>query len=247
MAIQRITVLGVPVDIVQPQNLEAEILELLAKPGHKQIIFMNLWDLLRARRNNEYSKCVRNADLIIPTSKSIIKGAKFLKKQLPVRYNPFNLVIRVFSILEEHYKSIYLFGGRKKTLLTSEKNIRKTFRHLQIVGRYVGYYPKSVEPDVISAMYKASPSLVLVSEGIKEKDCWSYTRRNQFSSSIFLYYKEALGIFSERIKPISDKTFEKGHETLHEALKNPLKYFLVFPYMGYILSLVYYRLFKKGE
>ena len=33
MAITRINLIGVPVDIVQPENLEAEILELLAKPG----------------------------------------------------------------------------------------------------------------------------------------------------------------------------------------------------------------------
>ena len=39
MAIQRIDITGVGVDICRPENLENEILELLAKPGTKQIVF----------------------------------------------------------------------------------------------------------------------------------------------------------------------------------------------------------------
>lgn len=245
MARQRIDVLGVPVDVIPPQDLEAEIMELLAKPGTKQIVFLNIWELLKARGKGDFSLCVHNADLVIPVSKSILRGAKFLGKQIPVLYNPFHAVISILSVLENHYRSLYLLGGRKKAVMLAEKNVRKTFRGLQIVGRYVGYYPKSVENDVIQAIYKASPSLVLVSEGIKEKNCWSYNRRNQFSSSIFLYYHDAIGIFSERIKRVSDKTFEKGSVFWHELIRNPLKIFCIFPYLHYIILLIWYKISKK--
>ena len=191
MSISRISLLGVPVDICPPENLESEILELLAKPGTKQIIFLSIWNLLRARHKGDFSETIKNADLIIPISKSILKGAKFLKLDVPVRYNPFNAVIQILGILDSHYKSLYLFGSTKKTLTKTEHNIRDTFRNLRIIGRYVGYYPKSVENDIVEAMFKAQPSLVLLSDGIKEKNCWAYRRRNRFSSSIFLYYKDA--------------------------------------------------------
>lgn len=245
MAKQRIDVLGVPVDIISPQNIESEIMELLAKPGTKQIVFLNIWELLKARGKNDFALCVKNADLVIPVSKSIIKGAKFLRKQAPVIYNPFDAVISILSVLENHYRSLYLLGGHKKAVMAAEKNVRKTFRGLQIVGRYVGYYPKSVENDVIQAIYKASPSLVLVSDGIREKNCWSYNRRNQFASSIFLYYHDAIGIFSERVKRISDKTFKNGHVFWHELIRNPLKIFYIFPYFRYIMLLFWYRVTKK--
>ncbi len=245
MAIKRITILGVPVDSCEPQNLAQEILNLVEKPGTKQIIFLSIWGLLKARGKNEFSRCVKNADLVIPISKSILWGAKFLKKPIPVRYNPFTAVITALSALESQYKSLYLLGGRKKTLMAAERNVHATFSGLQIVGRYVGYYPRSVEDDVVEAIFKASPSLVLVSEGIKEKDCWSYTKRNRFSSSIFLYYHDAIGIFGERIKHISDKTFNRGLEMFVEILHNPLKIFFIIPWLWYIISLVWFRLFKK--
>ena len=56
MSKQRITILGVPVDIVQPEDLEIEVLELLSKPGTKQIIFLSIWDLLKARRKGDFSR-----------------------------------------------------------------------------------------------------------------------------------------------------------------------------------------------
>ena len=247
MAIKRISLIGVPVDICQPENLEFEILELLSKPGTKQIVFLSIWELLKARHKGDFSECIKNADLIIPISKSILKGAKFLKKEIPIRYNPFDAVIQILSILDSHYKSLYLLGSSKKTLTKAEKNIRATFRQLKIVGRYVGYYPKNVEDDIIQAIFKAEPSLVLLSDGIKEKNCWAYRRRNRFSSSIFLFYKDSFGIFSERVKRVKDSTFEKGHEIFFEISHNPFKIFLLLPYLWYIIVLVFYRLFRKGK
>ena len=245
MSIERINLIGVPVDVCEPENLEAAILELLAKPGTKQIIFLSLWDLLKARRKNDFSECVKNADLVLPISKSILKGARFLKKPVPVRYNPFTAVIQVLSILDSHYKSLYLLGAHKKTLLKAERNVHDTFPGLRVVGRYSGYYSKQDEDDVVQAIFKAQPSLVLVSEGIKDKNCWAYKRRNRFSSSIFLYYKDCFGIFADRIKRINEKTFDKGHEIFVEFLHNPFKIFLLFPYFWYKIVLLWYRLFRK--
>ena len=149
------------------------------------------------------------------------------------------------TILENRYKSIYLFGGRKKTLSAAEHNVRKTFKNLQIVGRYVGYYPKSVEKNVESAIFKAAPSLVLLSEGVHDGACWYYSRKESFKHSIFLYYADVVGIFSERKKPAGKKMFEKGHEILSEIFYNPLKICLLFPFIWYILLLIWHRLFKK--
>lgn len=247
MAVQRIELLGVPVDICRPEQLEQEILEILAKPGSKQIIFLSVWDVLKARsKRSDFGQCVKDAALVLPISKSILTGAKFLKKDVPVRYNPFSAVINILSVLDQHYKSLYLLGGRQRTLSHAERNVRETFPNLQIVGRFVGYYPKTMENDIVEAIYKSSPALALVSDGIKEKNLWSYHRRNQFSNSIFLYYRDAIGIFSERIKRVSETTFNKGREIWNEIGHNPLKVFLIFPFARYVILILWHRLFRKN-
>lgn len=248
MAIKRIELLGVPVDICRPEDVETEILEMLARPGSKQIVFLSVWKLLKARsKRNELNECLKNAALVLPISKSILFAAKVLKLDVPIRHNPFSAVIGIMSVLDRHYKSLYLLGGRPKSLGQSERNLHQTFPGLQIVGRFTGYYPKNLEGDIVQAIYKSTPSLVLISEGIKDKDVWSYRRRNSFSSSIFLYYKDAFGIFSERIKRVDEATFNKGLEIWHEILHYPLKVFLVFPFIVYILTVLWYKIFRKKK
>lgn len=245
---KRIELLGVPVDICKPEELESTVLAILEKEGTKQIVFLSIWDLIKGRnKKKDFKDCLRNADLVLPISKSILKAAKFLNLEIPVRYNPFTTVIQILNILEAHYKSVYLLGGRKRALQTAEKNVRSTFKNIHIVGRYVGYYPKQAEDDVVSAIRKASPSLVIVSEGIKEKNLWSYHKKDKFSNSIFLYYRDCIGIFADRIKRVSEETFKKGHEIWHEIAHNPIKVFLIFPYWGFWLTAFWTKYFKKTK
>lgn len=247
MAVQRIELLGVPVDVCRPEELETAILEMVAKPGTKQIVFLSVWKLLKARKKHgDFSQCIKSADLILPISKSILTAAKFLKLPVPVRYNPFSATISILSAIDQHYRSLYLLGGRDKTLYRTEKNVSETFRGIQIVGRFTGYYKKMREEAIVQSIYKSSPSLALISEGIKEQDLWAYRRRNNFSSSIFLYYKDAFGIFSDRIRRVDEKVFDKGHEIWHEILHNPLKILLAFPFFSFILILLWYKIFKKN-
>lgn len=247
MAIERITVLSVPVDVIRVEQFEEVLLSMAEKPGAKQIIFLSVWDLLFARMNPEFLICLKNADLILPVSKSIITGAAFLKKTVPVRYNPFSAIISIMSVLDVHYKSLYLLGSTKKSLLQAERNVHFTFPGLQIVGRYVGFYPKDSEKDIIQAIYKASPSLVLLGSGLPGKARWAYRRRNSFKSSIFLWDKDVIEVFSKRKKRVSPAMFEKGMEIWSEILRNPFKIFLIFPFLWYKLLLLYYRLFRRGQ
>ncbi len=244
MEIERISLLGVPVDICRPADFEETIVALMEKEGPKQIVFLSIWDLLKARGKSEFAQAIQQADLILPTSKSIIRGAKFLKMTAPTRWNPFDTLVNIMTILENRYKSIYLLGGHKKPLLAAERNVRMTFKSLQIVGRYVGYHPKSEDEAVTEAVRKSSPSLVIMSDGLRDKFCWFHSRRDKFNTSIFLYYPDAIAIFSERKEHIKKETFDKGLEILPEIVKNPLKLFLFFPFLHYKFLLVWNRLFK---
>lgn len=247
MPIQRITIAGVPVDILHEEDLEHAVLELLACPGTKRIVFLSVWGLLKAQRKGDFQDCIKTADLILPVSKSIVRGSLFLKKETPVRYNPFTAVIDILSVFDSHLKSLYMFGSHRQTLQSAERNVRSTFPQLSIVGRSAGYYAKDYEDDIVQAIYKASPSLVLLGDGIKEKECWAYRRRDCFSSSIFLHYEDVFGIFAKRIRRVDEKTFARGHEIFSEIVHNPIKIFLVFPFLYYLFLLFRERFFKKHK
>lgn len=244
MAKTRVEFLSVPLDIVSHKDLGEEFMKIVHSRENSQVCFVSIWDILRARSNPEYLNCLKKAALVLPTSKSIIRGGKFLKLPPFFRYNPFSTIIHILGELDKNYASLYLLGGRKQILLTSEKNVKATFPHIHIMGRFVGYYPKALETDILTAINKATPALVLLSDGIKGRQMWAYRRRAQFKQGLFLYYKDAFRIFAKRKKKISNESFEKGFEIWQEILRNPFKIFYIIPFMGYLVVLLWYRCFK---
>ena len=145
---ERVTLLKIPIDIVAPDKLGSVAHEFLASGKEHNIVLLSLWDLLRARRNAEYRAYVMNAALIIPISKSLVGGIRFLSGKKAARYMPFDFVISLLTILENREFSVYLLGGKKRTLIKTEKNIRQTFPRLRVVGRFPGSFknPSSLRP-----------------------------------------------------------------------------------------------------
>ena len=141
----RINLLDVPVDIIPPEQLADLVYDLLKEEKEHNIILLSLWDLLRARRNSEYRAYVHKASLIVPISKSMISGIKFLSGKKAYRYMPFDFIVSMLTILEKREYSCYLLGSKNKILQKTEKNIRQTFPRLRLVGRYPGYFKRREE------------------------------------------------------------------------------------------------------
>ena len=140
----RVTLLKIPLDIVKPEELPKIISNLIKEknPPDQQngqnIVLLSLWDLLRARRNKEYYKYINDAALVIPISKSIVTGLKFLTGQKVYRYMPFKFIVSLLSTFEKQEYPLFLLGGKNKILKKAEKNIRSTFPLIKIIGRYEG-------------------------------------------------------------------------------------------------------------
>jgi N-acetylglucosaminyldiphosphoundecaprenol N-acetyl-beta-D-mannosaminyltransferase len=244
--IERINLLKVPLDIV-PQDRMAEIVfDLLQSREGGNIVLLSLWDLLRARRSGEYRSFVLGASLIIPISKSLVGGARFLTGKTPVRYMPFDFVISLLTILEKREYSLYLLGSKLRVLKKAEKNIRQTFPQLRLVGRYIGAFKRQEEPGLLRAIWKAGPSLLLVGRGVRGGERWIARNSPQLNAGFRLWCSDLFEVFAERKKRPSREVFDKGFEWIGFCFQKPLRFFRVFPYCYYRFLLLVYRLFKKG-
>ena len=242
---QRVNLLKVPIDIVAPENLSDVVYDLLKEDKEHNIVLLSLWDLLRARRNNDYRYYVTRASLVIPISKSLISGIKFLTGKKAHRYMPFDFIVSMLTTLENRELSCYLLGGRTRILLKTEKNIRQTFPRLRIVGRFTGNFRKQDEPTIIKAIKKSSPSLLLVGKGVRGKERWIAKNNLALGHGMRLWCSDIFDVFAEKKKHPSRSSFDKGLEWIGYCFHNPLKLFRIFPYIGYKFILLFYKLFVK--
>jgi N-acetylglucosaminyldiphosphoundecaprenol N-acetyl-beta-D-mannosaminyltransferase len=225
--------------------MEDKIFELIKTGKARNIVLLSLWDLLRARRSGEFRSYVLGAALVIPISKSLIGGARFLTGKTPVRYMPFDFVIRLLDILETRELSVYLLGSKKSTLQKTEKNIRHTFPRLRIVGRYTGHFDRQTEGTLLEAIRKAAPSLLLVGKGVRGREKWLARRDAHLSQGLRLWCSDIFDVFAERRKRPQPGVFKGGWEWIGFCFRNPLRIFRVFPYIYYKFLLLFYRVFVK--
>ncbi|MDR2210503.1 MAG: WecB/TagA/CpsF family glycosyltransferase [Spirochaetaceae bacterium] len=242
--IERISLLKVPLDIVVPEQLEDTVYELLKTEQGHNVVLLSLWDLLRARNNYEYRPFVQRATMVIPIAKSLVGGARFLKKKKVYRYMPFDFVINLLAILEKREFSVYLLGGRMRSLKRAEKNIRQTFPRLRVVGRYVGNFKHQEEPTILQAIRKAAPSLLLVGQGVKGGERWIARNEGLLNNGFRLWCSDLFDIFAERKRRPSRKIFDRGFEWIGFCFQKPWKFLRIFPYFYYKLLLFIYKVFK---
>ena len=242
---ERISLLKVPIDIVEPDRLDHLAFQLLLEGKEQNIVLLSLWDLLRARRNAEYRKYVKEAALVIPISKSIVTGIRFLLGKKAVRYMPFEFVVSLLTTLENYEYSCYLLGGSKNILIKIEKNINDTFPGLQVVGRIPGSFRKQEEANIIEAIRKSSPSLLLVGQGVRGGEHWIARNNERLGSGLRLWCSDLFDVFAKRKRHPSRTTFDLGFEWIDYCLQNPFKIFRIFPYIYYKLLLLVYKIFMK--
>ena len=237
----RIYILGVPIDILPEDKIE-EIAASFEDGKNHQVVLLSVWDLLRARGRGEYGTMVAGADLVIPISLSIVKGAKFLQRPEPIRYMPFEFAIKLLGALERRGKSVYLLGSSRTNLQRAEINIKSTFPGLRVVGRYAGRYPKAVEASIIKAVRKATPTLLLVGSGVPSRERWIPRNLPRFDSGIFLWCSDLFDVFAERAKKPSRELFARGLEWLQYLALRPWRAYRIFGFGYYKLLLLFARL-----
>jgi N-acetylglucosaminyldiphosphoundecaprenol N-acetyl-beta-D-mannosaminyltransferase len=249
---ERIRLLNVILDIIPHEELSEFILELLKTPKKNapqtqstNIVLLSLWDFLRTRRNPEYSSYVRNAGMVIPISKSLVTGTKFLKTKAPVRYMPFRFFVNLLSILERRENTVYLLGGKEHILKKAENNIRQTFPRLRIVGRCAASFRKQEEGAIVEAIRKAAPQLLLVGRGIRGEELWIARNQDKLSRGIRIWCSDLFDVFAEQKKRPSDRIFDLGLEAITYCFQNPLKLFRIFPYLYFKFMLLFCKISRK--
>lgn len=243
-AARRLDVMRVAVDSLEESDIGAVIDRLSTQDKVAQIVLVRWWDFMRARRDREYRACLREADLVLPVSRSIVAAARFLRGTRPPRYMPFDFVIRALGALEDRGRSIYLLGGSAPSLRTVEQNLRETFPGLRFVGRYTGNYGRQLESDIITAIRKATPDFVLIGPGVPAGDRWVSRHRPQLCGSIFLSAPDVFDIFAERRRRGSRTAFRRGLDFIPDLFRRPWRLLRFFVYLWFLVLLLVFKVFR---
>ena len=241
---RRLDVMRVAIDELPDDQIAPAVDRLVERNELCQIVLLRWWDFMRARRNREYRRCLKDADLVLPVSRSVAMATRFLRRVRAPRFMPFDFVIRTLGALEDRKRSLYVLGGTPNSLRVVEQNLRETFPGLRIVGRYTGYYGRQVEPDIITAIRKAGPDFLLAGPGVQGGDRWVSRHRSQLGPAIYLYAPDVFDVFSERRRRGSRSAFRHGFDFLPDLMRRPWRVARLLVYLWFLVLLLVFRVFR---
>lgn len=243
-AVKRIKVLGIPVDAADPEVAVRALGGMLDNGQNNQVVFLSTRGLLRARRDPELARCLREAALVLPVSRALVGGARFLGTGTLSLFNEFEFVIRTLSAVEKAKGSVYLLGARKGTLEAAEENLRGSFHGIRVVGRYFGFFQKGVEASVVTAIKKSAPHLLLVGSGVAGREKWILRHRRELNPGISLYAGNCFEVFAGEEKQVSRRLHAAGLGALSGFWRRPWKAAALFPWLWYALLLLVAKIFR---
>jgi N-acetylglucosaminyldiphosphoundecaprenol N-acetyl-beta-D-mannosaminyltransferase len=244
--IKRTHLLKVPLDIVPESEIGRIALEFAASVGQKTIVFLTFRGLMKANRDPELLSHLKSARLIVPVSKSLEFGCRFLGLPSPVRHHPFDFTIKLLGALEEKRHTIYLLGENLNGLQTVAATMRATFPGLNLVGRHTGFYTRESEGPILTAIQKATPTVLFLGPGVLGREKWIFRKGKGLPFRISLFSEDAYSIMAQHKKRPTRPSFRKGTHELSRAIVNPFRMMRVFNYLWYGLLLLVYRLKRKN-
>ncbi len=245
-SVTRISLLKVPLDIIPEESVATLAREFAAGSAHRPIVFLTFQTLLNANRNPELLAQLQSAALVVPVSKSLEFACRFLHLPQPIRHHPFDFTVKLLGALEERRNTLYLLGESHQGLQTVAGTMRTTFPGLTLVGRHSGFYGRENEAPILTAIQKATPTVLLLGPGIIGKEKWIFRQGKGLPVKISIYSEDAFRIMAGRKKRPTRRGFRKGTYELSRVITNPLRMLQVFPYLWFGALLLAYRLKKSN-
>lgn len=102
-------------------------------------------------------------------------------------YSPLKTLAFFLSALEQRRGSVFLVGGSLPILQKAEQHMRSTFPELRVVGRAAGDYREDDELDIMKALQKSTPDMIIVGSLVRDAELWIPRHMHHTKSGIFLY------------------------------------------------------------
>jgi len=212
----RVSLLGVPLDPVTPQEAVDLLLEFLRSREQHHVMTPNSEMLVEAHRNSAFKSVLNEASLNLPDS----IGVKWFAR-LPARVTGIDTVTALCRVLDEE-QSVFLLGAADGVAQRAGEVLKNLNVGLRICGTYAGSPKEEDAEAIIKRINDCQPHLLLVAYGAPQQDLWIHKYLKELPS-----VRVAMGVggtfdFLAGVRKRSPKWMQRlGIEWLYRLFKEP--------------------------
>ena len=157
--------------------------------------------------------------IIVPDGIGVVKAAHMLNIPVKERVTGVEIVQRLFELLNEKKRSLYLLGAKEEVLEKLVERIKTDYPNIELLGYQDGYVED--KDKVFDQMVESKPDVVLVALGIPAQEQLIYKHYDRFDKGIFVGVGGSFDVLSGTKKRAPKIFIKLNLEWLYRITKEP--------------------------
>ncbi len=220
----RKTVLGVPVDVYNPDELMSQIKKALQENCLKTIFAVNAEKIMRARRDSEFLSILEQADFLLPDGFGPVVGLKLIHRKNVPRMSGFFLMQEVLALASQEKSRVFLLGSKPEVISQTAAHIRKKHPCLNLVGAQHGYIPRPEYIPLVDRINHLHTDILLVGMGSPRQEKWIHEHKKSLRVKICIGVGGSFDVLAGRV-PLAPAWVSSLYlEWVYRLLKQPQRF-----------------------
>ena len=216
----RVNILGTEFDNFTEKQFHHYLDDDLDIKANKFIVTPNPEIVLSARKDNNFSQIINNADYVIPDGIGIIKGAKSLGTPIPERITGFDTLKYLIEAANRKQLKVYLLGAKPEVIQASAEKIKNDYPQIDLVGFHDGYFKD--DSIIVQEISEKQPNVVLVALGSPKQEIFINKYRKS-ADAIWIGVGGSFDVFSGTKKRAPIIMQKLNLEWLYRLFKEPTR------------------------
>jgi len=218
-----VTILGVRVDCISPEETLAAIDRFIVARGPHHIVTADASMVVTARHDPGLRAIVAGADLVTPDGAGILWASRLLRTPVPYKVSGVDLASDLCRLSTTKGYRIFFFGAGPSVAEEAANRMRARYPGTQIVGTRDGFFTPAQEPEIIEQIQAAAPDIILVALGIPKQEKWIAQHKTALGASVLIGVGGSFDVFSGRVRRASPWMQQHALEWAYRLWKNPRK------------------------
>lgn len=220
----RIQILGVPVDAVTQREALDWTIRALANGQPHQVATVNPEFVMRARRDPAFAAILHEADLCLPDGAGLLWAARHAGRPLPMRVAGVDFVRALAGEGARQGWRFFFLGAGAGVADAAARVLRAEYPGLRVVGTYTGSPDPASDRLTVAAVRQAEAEVVLVAYGAPAQDLWIARNLAATGARLGIGVGGAFDFIAGRTRRAPRWMQERGLEWLHRLAREPWRW-----------------------
>jgi N-acetylglucosaminyldiphosphoundecaprenol N-acetyl-beta-D-mannosaminyltransferase len=227
----KVNILGVKVDKVNVNEASDIIMEYIkAKDKPASVFTPNSEIIMMGYRDEEFRQILNSSELLTADGIGVVYASKILKTPLKGRVAGVDTAEKVVEYASQSGKSIYIFGGAKKTdesdavCEIAAKKLCEKYPGLKIAGTRDGFFTHEENDSIVEEINNSGADILFVCLGAPKQEKWIYDNRDKLKVKFAAGLGGSVNIFAGTAVRAPEFFIKHNLEWLHRLIKEPTRF-----------------------